>query len=203
MQTRRPMSEEEFARYQRICSALGIRDFSNLLIHYTSVAALDAILTSGELWFGKLADLKDTAECDHFVDGVLKNASRLIPMADPRVIAQVLQQYRDMMKNDTYVSSWCEYSTAEPEGSLLMWREFGDDGDGVGLVIDSSQFLASAIKREHLAFGVLSARMDYVHKDRATDFANDMFTRLANVEFVGADVPKIIGVAAVLLSKAP
>lgn len=197
------ITDDNFALYQRMCSAMGIGDYSSLLIHYTSLAAMEAILSSRELWFGRLADLKDTAECDHFIDGVLKNAPSLLPIADPSMIAAVAQQFRRAIRNETYVSSWCEYSVAEPEGKLGMWREFGDDGRGVGIVLDSSQFLPSAIKREHLSFGIYSARVDYVHKDRACDHANDMFKRIANVEFPGVGTMQKAMLAALVLSKAP
>jgi hypothetical protein len=197
------ITDEQFAQYQRMVSALGIGDFSSLLVHYTSVATLETILDSRELWFGRLSDLKDTAECDHFIDGVLQNARSLLPIADPNMIAAVVQQFRQAMRNETFVSSWCEYSLVEPEGKLGMWREFGDDGMGVGIVVDSSQFLASAIKREHLSFGIYSARMEYVHKDRASDHANDMFKRIANMEISGADAMQKIMLAALVLSKAP
>jgi hypothetical protein len=197
------ITDEQFALYQRTVSALGIGDFSSLLVHYTSVATLEAILHSRELWFGRLSDLKDTAECDHFIDGVLQNASSLVPIADPNVIAATARHFRQAVRNETCVSSWCEYSLAEPEGKLGMWREFGDDGAGVGIVIDSSQFLASAIKREHLSFGIYSARMEYVHKDRVSDHANDMFKRVANIAMPGTDVMRKLMVAALVLGKAP
>ena len=201
--TARSMTDEEFALYQRMVSALGIGDFSSLLVHYTSIATLENILDSRELWFGRLSDLKDTAECDHFIDGVLRNASSLLPIADPDVIAATMQHFRQVMRDETFVSSWCEYSLAEPEGQLGMWREFGDDGMGVGIVADSSQFLASAIKREHLSFGVYSARMEYVHKDRVSAYANDMFKRVANIDIPNADVMRKFMLAALVLSKAP
>lgn len=196
-------SIDDFRRYQRVSSALGVADFSRKLIHYTSMNSFEAMLASNELWFGRLCELTDTDEGNHFLDAVLEQVPRLIVGSDNPGLAALIPIIRQAIRSGTYVSSWCEYFDLKADGRLEMWREYGDRGAGVGIVVDSSQFLPSAITRDTLGFHVMTAKVEYVPARRAVDLANNYLARLANVEFLRAPLEDKIVLANMLAIKAP
>ena len=193
--------QDQFAMYCDTCNALGIADYSRQIVHYTSVAALESILLSNELWFGRLSDLNDTTECDHFLNGVLGRLPNLLTQAELGEVARSLPMLVPLIKYQTYISSWCEYFDAEPEGRLTMWRAYA--GNGVGLVVDSSQFQPSAITARVLGFHVMTAKVEYVRQDRAIDLANNYFLRMSNLDFMRRLLGEKKFVAIMLAAKAP
>lgn len=196
-------ADPQFALYQEACSALGVADYSRRIIHYTSLDAFQGILAGKELWFGKLSDMNDAAECSHFMDGVVARLPSLITEADQPGITQILPALIPLIRDQTYISSWCEYFEAEPEGRLNMWLNYADRGAGVGLVVDSSQFQPSAITPTKLGFHVMTAKMEYVRQERAIDLANDYFLRMSNVGYMRRLFAEKMFVAGMLAAKAP
>jgi hypothetical protein len=196
-------STVDFDRYRRLSSALGVADYSSRLIHYTSLQTLECVLRSRELWFGRLCDLNDSAEGNHFLDAVIEQTPKLILGSDLGGLVALLPQVRRAIKEGTFVSSWCEYFDAEPNGRLSMWRAYAPNGAGVGLVVDASQFLPSAMTPAKIGFHVMATKVDYVAPNRAVDLANDYFRRLASVDFVRATIEDKMVMANLLAIKAP
>ncbi|MBL4871463.1 MAG: DUF2971 domain-containing protein, partial [Robiginitomaculum sp.] len=159
--------------YQRIANAMGIKDYSNQIIHYTNLNTLELILKSNELWFGSLSEMNDSTECDHFLDAVLDQSSSLLGNVPLPELEAIIEQLRPAIRNDSFISSWCEYFDADPDGKLSMWRGYGDNGRGIGLVIDSSMLLPSTITAQKLGFFVNSTQVEYVRENRAIDLANN------------------------------
>ncbi|MDX2277619.1 MAG: DUF2971 domain-containing protein [Hyphomonadaceae bacterium] len=179
---------------------MGITDWSPEIVHYTSLDKFASILNSNELWFGNLTDLNDTQECDHFLDIVIPEFPSLIQGG--AAFAGVLPIVREMVRTQTYVSSWCEYLPDRPDGKLSMWRAYANDGEGVGIVADSASFLPSAIKPANLGFHVSSSRVNYVRKEDVVAHAKDVIERLSRVHMFPVPVPEALAAAAIVAVKA-
>ncbi|PZO47374.1 MAG: hypothetical protein DCF16_17860 [Alphaproteobacteria bacterium] len=194
---------DQFAAYQDACNALGIADYSRQIIHYTSVDVLESVLKSNEIWFGRLCDLNDTEECDHFLNGVIGQLPNLLTKAELTEVEALLPMLAPLVKYQTYVSSWCEYFDAEPEGHLNMWCRYAASPTGVGLVVDSSQFQPSAITAKTLGFHVMTAKVEYVRQEKAIDLANQYFRRMSNLGYMQRLLQEKLFVAIMLAAKAP
>ncbi len=97
-------------------------DYSNQIIHYTSEDVLRNILETRTFWFGALSQMNDTAECDHFLDEILANSVQLLGNVQLPDLEEIIAHVRPAIRQATFVSSWCEYFDAEPNGKLSMWR---------------------------------------------------------------------------------
>jgi len=192
--------QPDFDQYKRVSNALGTSDYSNQIIHYTSHRTLENILQSQELWFGNIAQMNDMSECDHFLDAVLEQSSPLLGGMNVPALEALIQQLRPAIRDDTFVSSWCEYFDAEPDGKLNMWTRYGVAGLGVGLVVDSSKFQPSTITAPNLAFHVYTSKVEYVVRDHAVDLVNNYIKRVLSLPGIG---PELSTMAIMLLAKAP
>lgn len=192
-----------FELYKRASNALGVSDYSSRIIHYTSTEVLKNILRGNSLWFGAISQMNDTAECDHFLEHVLKNSSMLLGDVDPTGLEQIIAQISPAIRHQTFISSWCEYFDAEPNGKLSMWREYAEDATGLGLVVDSSQMQPSSLTAKNVGFHLYSTKVQYVRDNRVVAHANDSLRRIASLpEHEGALTNKI-QLAALILGKAP
>ena len=160
-------------------------------------------MKSNELWFGSTAQMNDTAECNHFIDAVLNQSSQLLGDIELPGLELIIEQLRPAIRDDTYISSWCEYFDVDPDGKLSMWRGYADDGEGVGLVIDSSQLQPSEITPQKVGFFVYSSKVEYVREKRVIDLANDYIRRLTTVADINATLMENLNMAITLLAKAP
>jgi hypothetical protein len=194
---------EAFRRYQRATNALGISDYSNQIIHYTSEEVLQSILKTDALWFGALSQMNDTAECDHFLDEILANSSRLLGNVQSPDLEAVVAHIRPAIRQETYVSSWCEYFDAEPNGKLSMWRAYASEGAGLGLVIDSTQMQPSRLTSQNINFHIYSTTVDYVRANRAITKANDALRRISSLPELSDTLVEKMQMAVLLLAKSP
>lgn len=192
-----------FELYKRISNAIGISDYSSQIIHYTGLQSLERILQSQSLWFGRSKQMNDSTECDHFLDGVLEHSERLLGDLDTKALEMLIQKMRPAIRDESFISSWCEYFDAQPNGKLSMWRAYASNGFGIALVVDSSQLQPSSLNAQKLGFHVYSSKVEYVRKDRAIDAANKYLQRISNVPEWYDSPDKKIAVASTLLGKAP
>lgn len=192
-----------FDLYRRSSNALGIGDYSNRIIHYTTEEALGKIIETNSLLFGSISQMNDTTECDHFLDHVLENSHRLLGSVDLPGLQQLITNLRPAIRDQTYVSSWCEYFESEPNGKLSMWRAYGDNGLGVGLVVDSAQLQPSALTAQKIGFHVYSTKVEYVRDNRAVELANNYLRRIASMPENAGALQQRMQMAIMLLAKAP
>lgn len=168
----------DFRVYKEVQSALGISDYSNKIIHYTSFENLSLMLESGELWFGHISNMNDTAECSHFISGVESSLRDIFDKISFSSYFSIIENAKNSIEKDTFISSWCEYTNENAEGLLPMWQEYGKNGRGVGLIIDSSIFQPSRLKPENLNFFIFSSKVKYLKKESAIEYADNLVKRL-------------------------
>ena len=183
--------------------AAGARDYSHRIIHYTSENSLLRILDSNELWFGRIDQMNDASEYTHYWNAVEKVLAQLLPQVSEEELKESLAVADGHIRNAAFISSWCEYFDDTPEGSLQMWRAYGDAGRGVAAVIDSSQLQPSVLTPNKLQFFINSSKVQYVKSDDVQATAEAL---LADIYDSGvlANVPNAhLTLGIMLAAKAP
>ncbi len=193
----------QIAQYKAVESALGTADFSGQLMHYTTFKSLELMATNKTLWFGQVSEMNDPSEFDHYTNGILETLYSLRIPGDLSQVESEIRRRAQTIKLGTYSSSWCEYYESEPSGLLDMWRTYGEGGAGVGIVIDSAQFLPSNITAEKLAFPLNASKVKYIPRSNIDAECNDMFRRLSNVPSINSSPWQVGIIVPLLLAKAP
>jgi hypothetical protein len=149
-----------------------------LLAHYTSLANLENILITDELWFSNPLLMNDLEEVRF---GILRGFD-LVQMDESFETAcgslQRAQQFRECFTRyfrefeeehafDTYVFCLSEHSPADWDGPLSMWRGYGSNGNGVAVVFDSSKLEAveqSPLIIARVRYGSEDDRMEWLKR---------------------------------------
>ncbi len=166
------------------------------------------MLGSNELWFSCVNDLNDTSEYDHFMKAVPDIIPSLRLSRDYDVIGKNIERSRQQNKANTFVSSWCEFDESRKDGRLNMWERYAHGtaiGDmcGVGIVIDSTQFLPSMLIPENVLFHVQCAPIDYLPDAEIVEHTRDYFQRLREPLRHQPSVVRNIYLELMLIAKAP
>jgi hypothetical protein len=120
-----------------------------LLAHYTSMAALKAIVESGEVWFSNPLYMNDWEELvfgmtegrNIFRENEEIRAACKTPAAHEKLVGYLDALLGDFDRNhvlDTYVFCLSEHPPDLVDGLLSMWRGYGDSGNGVAIVFNSA-----------------------------------------------------------------
>jgi hypothetical protein len=121
-----------------------------LLAHYTTLANLERILSSDEVWFSNPLLMNDMDEVRWGISHGLRivKESETIKIAletDERhlIFTTALDHYLDIFDQqhllDTYVFCLSEHPREDTDGILSMWRGYGGNGNGAALVIDTAK----------------------------------------------------------------
>lgn len=144
-------------------------------IHYTSIPKLLSIIRDKKI---RLYDLNGMDDKDEFYFGhkILNKESQL----------DIIDA-----KSRIFSLSMCKYELEENEQSLNMWRQFGGDGNGVGIVLDFSKkyrsnwngFVLSGVHYGESSFKKLKqtyeSYLDYSQKHKFTiNNFNELFYKL-------------------------
>ena len=121
-----------------------------LLAHYTSIATLEAIAASNELWFSNPLLMNDFEEVrfgintsvnmfynDERIPAACGNAERHQLLA--KAFGLCHTQFDQEHAFDTYVMCFSEHDDGDTDGRLSMWRGYGANGAGAALIFDTSQ----------------------------------------------------------------
>jgi hypothetical protein len=187
--------------YKKVSNALGVKNYSDRLIHYTSCNSLKAIIDSQQLWFGRIDEQNDESEYDYFLDVLKKSESPYY--ADMLVsIASKESFSRDEARINTFISSWCEYSVLKPNGSLNMMRIYGGSSS-IGIVIDSSQFQPLDVAGLKLKFPVNTALVDYWPRKQIPEHVASLVDRVKQAELPLPEDAFVMMFQAMMYAKAP
>lgn len=121
-----------------------------LFAHYTSLDALEKILTSREIWFSNPLFMNDLEEVRF---GVLRGTDEIIESKDIAEafgsrerndiflnnLIQYKTQFEDVEAFDTYVFCVSEHNPKNEDGLLSMWRGYGGNGKGAAIIFDSER----------------------------------------------------------------
>jgi hypothetical protein len=120
-----------------------------LLAHYTSIATLERIMATNELWFSNPLLMNDMEELRFgILEGAkaFRNHPQLKEACGHRHSMLVdsfegqLEHFGDNHALDTYVFCTSHHNIEDTDGLLSMWRGYGGNGNGAAIVFDTSQF---------------------------------------------------------------
>lgn len=121
-----------------------------LLAHYTSIAAMERIMASDEMWFSNPLLMNDMEELRF---GLNEGAfafrthagieSACGTSARHQLLVKAFEHYfrefEDKHAFDTYVLCFSEHDPGDSDGALSMWRGYGGNGEGAAIVIDTAK----------------------------------------------------------------
>lgn len=151
------------------------------LAHYTSLDAFENILLNDEVWFSNPLFMNDKEELkfgilngsQKFKDSdVIKDALGSPERYDIFVSAfdHYVNEYDEKYLLDTYVFSLSAHDVEDYDGKLSMWRGYGQDGNGVAIVLDSSKFgveTDSPLIISKVNYGSVDDRMEWFERTAA------------------------------------
>lgn len=121
-----------------------------LLAHYTSVAVLDGMMGTNEIWFSNPLYMNDLEELRF---GMIEGAKAFRTSQELRAAFQDESAFDSMMEHfnnlfeafetkhafDTYIMCLAKHEPENNDGLLSMWRGYGSGGSGVAIVFDTAQ----------------------------------------------------------------
>jgi hypothetical protein len=143
------------------------------LAHYTSVASMEKILQSNELWFANPLYMNDHEEMRFGISqglGIVTRSEEIMKACgSPDRFALFLESFENSYRRfadehatDTYVFCLSEHRTDDNDGLLSMWRGYGGNGSGIALVIDAAKIDRpddSALILGRVHYGTAEARV--------------------------------------------
>ncbi len=145
------------------------------LIHYTSVNSLFEIINSKKFRLTNATQTNDPKELIYFFD-----------QFDESVRMNLMKQATNM-----FVASFCEYDSSINESEhYSMWRNYGDNGNGVGIVFKlanqniQNKWIDSALGK--IEYGSESKSIELVKK-----YLSIVSELKANGEFSIGELPKL------------
>jgi len=147
-----------------------------LLAHYTSLATLEKILATDEVWLSNPLLMNDFEELRF---GMISAAGLIRESAGIRdacgsperanLFIESFEAYFKQFENehafDTYVLCLSEHDPDDFDGVLSMWRGYGGNGNGIAVVIDTKQFNAienSPLIIAKVRYGSTQQRLDWL-----------------------------------------
>lgn len=125
-----------------------------LLAHYTSIGTLERISQTGEIWFSNPLYMNDVDELRYGMNlglHAVRSHTGLREACPPdhyNALLDAFDAYYTAFDGDSafdvYVFSCSEHDDEiGDDGLLSMWRGYGGDGNGVAIVFDMTELLAS------------------------------------------------------------
>ncbi len=149
-----------------------------LLAHYTSIASIEKILGSNELWFANPLYMNDLEEVRFGIQQGFNVVTRSDEIANAcgdhnrfqiflRAFEESFNRFANDHAADTYVFCMSEHSPQDNDGILSMWRGYGGNGSGVALVIDAGKIDRpedSALILAKVHYGTAAERIDWLRQ---------------------------------------
>jgi hypothetical protein len=148
-----------------------------LLAHYTSIATLERIAQTGEIWFSNPLYMNDVDELRYGMNlgmHAVRSHAGLRETCPPPHYNALLDAFEVLYATfdsesafDVYVFSCSEHDEEiGDDGLLSMWRGYGGDGNGVAIVFDMGQLLAARTpllvrQVQYLSYEASEAWMDH------------------------------------------
>ena len=163
-------------------------DFSNkYLAHYTSISNIENILDSEEIWFSNPLLMNDRQELRF---GIFESRNKVYLHEDLKKSCKgndnfnsFIRFYEEFIDNfdynhafDTYVFCFSEYKEKDcNDGSLSMWRGYGDNGNGGAIVFDGSK-----IEKSDKPLFIIG-EVEYLSEDQMHDKIDQKIKELSSI----------------------
>lgn len=121
-----------------------------LLAHYTSVATLEKIVSTDQVWLSNPLYMNDLEELRYGMNAGADEFRSSLHLAEvcqsSEKHAFLIKKFDDLLANfdsnhvlDTYIMCLCEHTPGRNDGLLSMWRGYGANGNGVAIVFDTAK----------------------------------------------------------------
>lgn len=157
----------------------------SLLAHYTSVAALEQIVTGREFHFSHPMFMNDSEELQFGM-----RAGRDL-VQDSEILIQELgvdaaEEFRSFFQEsyddfdsehapNVFIACFSLHSPQDVDGSLPMWRGYGTNGDGVAMVVRSA-----SLATEEQGSPLLMLKVAYLPKEKRQEIIAGTIRSTAN-----------------------
>ena len=163
-----------------------------LLAHYTSTAALEAMLRNKEIWFSNPLFMNDLGEIMSGIRLAAQAFDECLILHEGLLSIEQTQAaaifFSDLMVNfekrgafNIYVFCLSEHNWRDKDGRLSMWRAYGGAGDGAALIFKTEKLRYNPDAPVYFAkikYGPESER-----KGRALELMNQWWRALAYMDF--------------------
>jgi hypothetical protein len=146
------------------------------LAHYTSIATLERIVRSGELWLAHPMLMNDHQEMRW---GMVEGQKRLLASEEiasacasadkHQLLLAAFNKHYDQFATadafDVYVGCFCEHDPSDHDGLLSMWRGYGANGGGAAIVFDTSKLIhddESPLVLAPVVYGTDQQRLNWI-----------------------------------------
>ena len=158
------------------------------LVHYTSFEGFQGIVESNQFWFSPVSAMNDIEEVRRGKKFIVENAAAgrkaasslfAIQQVDSELWQAMTSEFDarlDWDAKNTFISCWSE---CHPEfgthDDLTMWRGYGNDGNGVAIVVNPDMFLLN----QGYAAEVIACPVSYESEDQFAARAANFFRAFA------------------------
>jgi DUF2971 family protein len=157
-----------------------------LLAHYTSISTLEAILRNEGIWFSNPLFMNDMEEVrfginEGFNQFIVSDEIEKACESRERFekLKYAITHFYNVFANDhvvdTYVFCLSEHQRGNQDGLLSMWRGYGGNGNGVGIVFDAGKL--NALDGSPL----IVAKVDYATQEKRLGWLTDRMSQFAEI----------------------
>ncbi len=155
-----------------IDSVSGVRKSVQYLAHYTSIAALQGICRTGQLWFSNPQFMNDLQEMNYGLNAgydyvlrtrVIENAfskSKDETLYHRQQFSRYIHDFMTTQSSEVYIFCTTAHDVRNEDGALSMWRGYGEGGRGAALIFNTG-FL-----RDRQDSPLLIAEVQYMSEDQ-------------------------------------
>lgn len=159
---------------------------SPMLAHYTSIATLEKIVKTSEVWFSNPLYMNDYEELRFgMIEGanLFKNHEQLKNACKTQENYTKLIEYFDQLFNefdskyllDTYVLCLTQHELNDNDGTLSMWRGYGDNGGGAAIVFDARKMITEDNKI------IILEKVHYASSEARYTWINEKINSIASI----------------------
>jgi hypothetical protein len=123
-----------------------------LLAHYTSIANLELIMKSSEMWFSNPLFMNDLDEMAFVINEGAREFRTNLEFRNSvgedkyllmlKLFEDIYGDFANKHAFDVYVLCFSEHDRQERDGLLSMWRGYGGNGTGAAIIFDTAKLIA-------------------------------------------------------------
>lgn len=123
-----------------------------LLAHYTSIASLELIMKSSEMWFSNPLFMNDMDEMAFVINEGAREFRTNLEFRNAvgedkyllmlKLFEDIYGDFSNRHAFDVYVLCFSEHDRQERDGLLSMWRGYGGNGTGAAIIFDTAKLAA-------------------------------------------------------------